>query len=131
MRDFKANRDINVDGDVIINDSSIQQNKTIIECNSEELEAEYAHREELLREERINKGKESFGFVKFAFFSALGVSIWYFYIGDTTLAMYIVGLLTVFFLLFTAHSISNETTEFEVRQLEVLKEIEYLLRERK
>lgn len=131
MRDFKANGDINVNGDIVINDYSSQQHKPLVQCNVEELENEQAHRFKLLKDEKKRKRNESFGYVKFSFFVGIALSLWFLLAGESNIAMYIVGIVGVIIPLFAAKSTSEETTEFELRQLEVLKEIEYLLRERK
>ena len=131
MRDFKAEGDINIGGDVVINDFSSQQHKPLVQCNVEELEDEQIHRINLLKDESERKSRESTAYMKFAIFVALVISIWYFISGNSSVAMYIVGLFGVIVPIIMAGSVSNETTEFEERQLKVLKEIEYLLRERK
>ncbi len=77
------------------------------------------------------KKNESFGYVNFSFFVGIVLSFWFLLAGKSNIAMYIVGIVGVITPLFAATSTSEETTEFELRQLEVLKEIEYLLRERK
>ena len=58
MRDFKAGRDINIDGNVVIHDSSSNQPKPLSMCSIEELNEEYNHPAKLLKEERASRRQD-------------------------------------------------------------------------
>ncbi len=128
MRDFKAGRDINVEGDVHIVDNSVQP-KLLVVCTNEELFAERAHRDALLSQERKAKWKRLA--VAWAVLGAiLGLaSLWFYLKGDTNLSSLILGLggLAVGFASVKALERPNE---FEERQIAALREIKMILRER-
>lgn len=130
MRDFKANGDIKIEGNVVINDYSSQEHKPLVQCNIEELEAEQYQRQNLLKEERIRERNISFNFVKFAVIVGLALSLWYMVSGESNIAMYIIGIFGVLVPILVS-IMDREPTDFENRQLKVLQEIEYLLMEKR
>src|SRR5579875_2450961 len=91
MRDFKAGRDINVDGDVHIIDNS-NQPKLLAVCTNEELIHERAHRNELLRHERKAKWKRlALTWVGIAIILG-SASIWFYFDGKKDLSSLVLGL---------------------------------------
>lgn len=129
MRDFKAGRDINVNGDVVINDDSTQIGKLLINCTDEELFHERAHRKSVLWGER--KRKLSRLVVAWVFSGLLltGGAIYLYSVGRTEFSSLLLGLGSIAIGLGSI-KVFIEPNEFEQRQYSALKEIEYILRER-
>jgi hypothetical protein len=128
MRDFRAVGDINVGGNVIIDDSS-QLYKPYAQCSNEVLLKDEVHRQDLLNSERSRKWRI---FTK----SLLGggallvaASIWFYIQGRMNFASLVLGIGGC---MISAASFQffSKPTEFELRQLEALKEIATILRER-
>lgn len=128
MRDIKAGRDINVEGDIIVNDQS-QEYKLLIHCTNSELLAEKQHRQGILAEERSAKFNR--------FMSGLGVAAtllfvagaWYWFQGSTDIFSFLTGG-SGFILGLASLKVYEKPTLFEQRQLAALQEIHMLLRER-
>jgi hypothetical protein len=128
MRDFKAGRDINVGGDVHINDQS-NQPKLLALCTNEELFDEEQHRRKLLSDEKIGKLKGGFLLVLFAW-AACGIyALWNHWQGNSNLGSFYALMATMFWTSFNIY-IYQKPNEFEQRQMNTLKEITMLLRER-
>jgi hypothetical protein len=127
MRDFKAGRDINVGGNVNIHDHSSEP-KLLIQCTNEELFDEQQHRKAVLSNERKHKSKLLN--IVWLFIGVIfgGSALWFYIKDDTNLSSLLLGVggLAVG----VTGEIVKKPTEFELRQLEALKEIDYLLRER-
>lgn len=128
MRDFKAGRDINVDGDVNIIDNS-NQPKFLTICTNEELIHERAHRKKLLSQERIEKWKRiTLAWVGLAI--VLGsTSVWFYYNGKKDLSSLILGLGGLAVGLASV-KVLEKPNEFEQRQISALNEIHMILKER-
>ncbi|WP_413665447.1 hypothetical protein ACG1BZ_09740 [Microbulbifer sp. CNSA002] len=125
MRDFNSG-DIN--GDVVINDNS-NEHKLLIHCSNEELIHEERHRQEVLEKERSRKNG---AFLKFILFSAtlcVAAYVWYQFNGGHSIASTLLGAVGAI-TGFSTFAQSDQTTEFEQRQLAALKEIHMILRER-
>lgn len=130
MRDINAGRDINVEGQVIINDHSSQsQYKLLINCSNEELLEEEPHRKQNLTHERKAKLNRFLGFIGIASLLALAAATWYWINGKmdafslvSGAAGLIVGIASL--------KIWEQPTEFEQRQVDALREIHLLLKER-
>lgn len=130
MRDVKAGRDIKVEGDMIISDNLNQEIKPLRLYSSEELRNEHSHRCKLLKAERKTKTSRICFFLSIAVIVGIGISVWYMINGKVQLAMFAVAI--VGFMMPIIGAVTNlEPTEFEKRQLDVLKEIGYLVKERK
>lgn len=128
MRDINAGRDINVDGDFVVNDNS-QQYKLYIHCSNEELLAEELLRRQRLKDERKAKLNRFLAFIALAatFIFISGVWLWFNGKMDafalvTGAAGFMVGLASL--------KVFERQTEFEQRQIAALSEINFLLRER-
>lgn len=128
MRDFKAGRDINVEGDVHINDNSIQP-KLLTVCTSEELFSERLHRQTLLSQERKAKWKRlAMSWIFIAVM--LGVtSLWFYFKGDTNFSSLVLGLGGLAGC-FASVKVLEKPNKFEARQIDALDEIKTILRER-
>ena len=127
MRDFQSG-DIN--GDVnIVDNSNNNQFKLLIHCDNHELLMEEVHREELVKQERRKRFTHS---LKLLVFCAVLLSIaatWYFFQGQMNVVSGLTGGAGV--LIGLAGFAKGDTpTAFELRQLNTLKEIHTLLRER-
>lgn len=128
MRDFKAGRDINVVGDVYIHDESTQP-KPLALCSNKELIAERVWRNKTLSDERNRKWKWLAICWLAVIFVLAGAAIRSYFQGDFQQMSLLLGLGAIGATLMTAKFL-EKPTEFEQRQLDALKEIGYLLRER-
>jgi hypothetical protein len=128
MRDFKAGRDINVEGDVHINDNSTQP-KLFVVCTNEELLEERDHRKALLSQERKAKWKRlALAWLGVAI--VLGVaSIWLYFDGKKDLSSLLLGLGS-FAVGLASIKVLEKPNLFEQRQIAALNEIRLILRER-
>lgn len=128
MRDFKAGRDINVDGDVHIVDNS-NQPKFLAVCTNDELIHERAHRNELLRHERKAKWKRlALAWVGIAIMLG-SASIWFYFDGKKDLSSLVLGLGGLAVGLASV-KVLEKPNNFEQRQIDALYEIRMILRER-
>jgi hypothetical protein len=128
MRDFKAGRDINVEGGVHIRTESSQP-KSLSMCTNEELFNERTHRKTLLSSERKRKGK-FIAVVCVVIGGGSGLAaLWFYTQGNSNLSSLILGLGGIA-MAFTSLEILKEPSEFEARQLAALQEIKLILRER-
>ncbi|WP_303229460.1 hypothetical protein [Comamonas kerstersii] len=128
MRDFKAGRDINVGGDVYIHDESSQP-KFLVHCTSEELLDERIHRKSVLSGERKRKFKRlAFVWLLSGVVLAIG-ALWFYTNGQPNFSSLLLGFggLAV---AFASVKVFERPNEFEQRQLDALKEIHHILRER-
>jgi len=128
VRDFKAGRDINVEGDVHIIDNSTQP-KLLVVCTNDELLAERVHRKTLLSQESKAKWKRLA--TAWVFLAAiLGVaSLWFYFKGDTNFSSLVLGLGGLAGG-FATVKVLEKPNEFEARQIAALNEIKMILRER-
>lgn len=129
MRDFKAGRDINVNGDVVIYDESTQVGKFLINCTNDELIEERSHRKSVLWGER--KRKLSGLVMAWVFLGLMltGGAIYLYYIGRSDFSSLVLGGGSIAIGLGSI-KLFIEPNEFELRQQVALKEIAYILRER-
>lgn len=128
MRDVNAGRDINVDGDFVVNDNS-QQYKLLIQCTTEELLAEEPHRLQRLKEERKAKLNRFLGFIAFAATLVFVAAVWYWFQGKMDQFSLVSGV-AAFMVALASLNIFERPTMFEQRRLAALAEINMLLRER-
>lgn len=127
MRDFNSG---DIAGDVnIIDNSNNNQFKLLVHCDNEELLQEEVHRWGLVKQERNNR---FYGVLRVFAFCAVLLLIaagWYFIMGKMELINSLIGGAGVVVGLINLAQ-ADKPTEFEVRQLNTLKEINTLLRER-
>ena len=127
MRDFNSG-DIN--GDVTINDHSNKiEYKLLIHCDNEELLAEEVHRKKVLRKERKRKSSVVLKMLAGCGALLLFAAGWYFFHGKLDMVSALTGLAGGFFA-FATLSGADTPNAFEKRQINALKEIDILLRER-
>jgi hypothetical protein len=129
VRDFNVGNDVNVQGDMIINDQS-NNYKLLIHCTNEELIEEEKLRKLNLKEEKTTK------FKKFIFgFSVAGIiffcaALIFWIKGDMNVYSLLLGFSSLF-LAIQSIKFNEKPTEFEQRQLDALNEIQMILRERR
>lgn len=128
MRDLKAGRDINVDGDFIINDNS-QNHKLLMHCSNDELLAEEPLRRQRLSEERAVKFNRFLSFIAVAASLLFVAGVWGWFHGKMDFFSLTVGG-AGFMVGVASLKIYERPTVFEQRQLAALAEINMLLRER-
>jgi hypothetical protein len=129
MRDFNAGRDVNVSGDLVITDNSIQLGKPFVQCTNDELFSERIHRKSLLRGERKRKFQKVVLVWVVLGLALAAFSLVLFYKGkleSSALSLGFAGLAIGL----APIKLIIEPNEFEARQHGALKEIEYILRER-
>lgn len=129
MRDFKAGRDIHVNGDVVIHDESTQVGKLLINCTNEELIDERAHRKSVLRGERRRKLNRLVVAWVFSGLILSGLAIYFYLNGRSELSSLALGGGSIAIGLGSI-KMFIEPNEFERRQIDALKEITYIMRER-
>ncbi|AOJ83753.1 hypothetical protein WT60_24370 [Burkholderia sp. MSMB617WGS] len=111
-----------------IHDQSSQP-KLLVLCTTEELFEEREHRKALLSDERWRKTKK-IGLFWLIAGSCLALAAVYFYVvGKEKIVPLLLGLGGLALVLVTS-KVTDEPTEFELRQLGALKEIHHILRER-
>lgn len=127
MRDCNSG---NINGDVTINDHSNQHaSKLLIYCDNDELISEEQHRLKVLQKERKRKSTIFLKILAGCGLLMLFAGGWYFIHGQWDLVSGLTGLAGGVFSL-TAICSSNTPTPFEKRQLDALREINLILRER-
>ncbi|WP_353191072.1 hypothetical protein [Pandoraea pnomenusa] len=129
MRDMNVGGGINVGRDFIINDESRNESKLLINCSSDELVLEERHRRSLLSKERSRKNGRLFKILLVAtvvFLCCLG---YYYWTGHTNLVTFLISGASLAAAVGALKG-HERPTEFELRQLAALKEIQYILRER-
>lgn len=127
MRDFNSG---DIAGDVnIIDNSNNNQFKLLIHCDNEELLHEEVHRWGLVKQERNKRLTGVLWIFAFCAVLLLIAAGWYFITGKMELINSLIGGAGVVVGLINLAN-ADKPTEFEVRQLNTLKEINTLLRER-
>lgn len=129
MRDIHAGRDINVHGPVTVNDSSQAQYKLYIHCTNEELLEDEPVRLQNLNVERTAKLNRFLGFVALAALLVFAAATWYWINGKMDAFAFTSGVAGLM-LGFASLKIWERPTEFEQRQVDALREIQLILRER-
>ncbi len=133
MNNFNNGRDINVNGNFIINDNSSNNiHKPLNQCTKEELLEEYNHRQNLLNEEIKDKKIKSFKkAISLFVILIIFLGFHFFYFGQKDLSQLVVAVASFIAPIILYFSSIDIQSEFEKRQLIVLKEINYLYKERK
>ncbi len=133
MNNFNNGRDINVNGNFIINDNSSNNiHKPLNQCTKEELLEEYNHRQNLLNEEIKYKKIKSFKkAISLFVILIIFLGFHFFYFGQKDLSQLVVAVASFIAPIILYFSSIDIQSEFEKRQLIVLKEINYLYKERK
>ena len=133
MNNFNNGRDINVNGNFIINDNSSNNiHKPLNQCTKEELLEEYNHRQNLLNEEIKYKKIKSFKkAISLFVILIIFLGFHFFYFGQKDLSQLVVAVASFIAPIILYFSSTDIQSEFVKRQLIVLKEINYLYKERK
>ena len=125
MRDFKS---ANIGGDVNIYDHS-SDHKLLIHCTNDELLEEEPHRQQLLRSERSRKNGFTLKFLALCGTLFLIAAGWYYLQGQMNTVTLVLGVSSVLMTAATLQT-TDKVTVFELRQINALREIEMILRER-
>ncbi|MBE2889717.1 DUF6106 family protein [Geobacter anodireducens] len=132
MRDFSNGGDMNVNGDLIINDHSQNEvGKPLIQCTSEYLiKEERPFRQENLRLEKHRKIKNSMPVLTAAVIVIIGSAVWAHIKGDTNLVTLVVGIGA---LLVGCAAIKGivEPNQFEIQEQNAIREINNILKSRR
>lgn len=133
MNNFNNGRDINVNGNFVINDNSSNYiYKPINQCTKEELIEEYNHRQNLLREEIRNKKINSFKkAISLFIIMIVFLGFHFFYFGQKDLAQLVIAIGSFIAPVILYFSSIEVQTEFEKRQILIINEINHLYKERK
>lgn len=130
MRDIRPEGDFVVQGDFTINEAL---QKTVIpfdQMGIEDLRANLEHHNQLARDERRRINSISFKLVGAALLVAAVLSVWYFIAGKTELAMFLIGFIGIGMPVVLAIQNGEKQSEFELRQLNTVRRISHLIRER-
>ncbi|MGY2261510.1 hypothetical protein [Pseudomonas sp. SDO55104_S430] len=128
MKDIKSGRDINIHGDLTINDNSPSY-KLLIHCSNEELIEEEKHRRRNLNKEKTAKFRR---FIPIWAFSALALAFaafWFWLHGKMDVFSLLIGVAGLI-LGFSSLNMYEKPNEFEQRQNNALEEIHNILRDR-
>jgi len=130
MAQIEAGGDIISGRDIIVNE--VNNNFVPFEqCNVEQLQNALCHHKNLAQQERKRINKMAFKILGLAVLSGLGISIWYVFNGGIDKAMFLVGLAGIVVPIMLAIKNGIEPSEFEQRQINTVKYINTLIRERK
>jgi hypothetical protein len=126
MRDIKAKRDININGDLNVNESP----KMLIQCTTEELLEEKKYRKNILSGEYKKRAKIGLIFLSIAIVFGLFISVWYQLNGKVNISMFTIGIITILTPLGFTWITFFQESEFIQRQNYALREISLILQER-
>lgn len=130
MRDIRPEGDFVVQGDFTVNEAPQEQFVPFDQMEIEDLRANLEHHNQLARDERSRINNISFKLLGFALLVGTVLSIWYFIAGKTDSAMFLVGLVGVGMPVVLAIKNGEKRSEFELRQLNTVRYISHLIRER-
>ncbi|MFA5353404.1 MAG: hypothetical protein WC291_04180 [Thermodesulfovibrionales bacterium] len=131
MRDFNNGGDMNVNGDIVINDHS--QNtvgKLLVNCTNEELFQERPFRQENLRLERNRKIKGGLPLLAFAVVLFIASAVWGQIAGKSDFVAFVLGIGALVVSFATVKGVM-EPNAFEIQEQNVIKEINMILRSRR
>jgi hypothetical protein len=131
LRDFNNSGDMNVNGDLVINDQS--QNtigKPFENCTNEELFQERPFRKENLRHERNRKIKTAIPFLAFAIILFIAAATWGQLAEKPNLVTYILGIGALVVGFATIKGVI-EPNEFEIQEQSAVKKINMILKSRR
>ncbi len=130
MRDIRPEGDFVVQGDFTVNEAPQEQFIPFDQMGIEDLRANLEHHNQLAKDERSRINGISFKLLGFALFVGTVLSIWYFIAGKTDSAMFLVGIVGVGMPVALAIKSGEKQSEFELRQLNTVRYISHLIRER-
>ena len=130
MRDIRPTGDFVVHGDFTVNEAPQEQFIPFDQMGIEDLRANLEHHNRLAKDERSRINSISLKLLGFSLFVATVLSIWYFIAGKTDLAMFLVGIVGVGMPAVLAIKNGEKQSEFELRQLNTVRYISHLIRER-
>lgn len=130
MRDIRTEGNFVVQGDFTVNEAPGQAYVPFDQMGFEDLRLHFEHHSQLAREERRRINNIAFKLFGIALAVATVLSIWYFLAGKTDLAMFIVAIVGVAMPVALAIKTGETQSEFELRQLNTMKYLSHLIRER-
>ena len=130
MRDIRPEGDFVVQGDFTVNEAPREEYVPFDQMELEALRANLEHHNQLAREERRRINGISFKLFGVALLVAAALSVWYFVAGKTDLAMFLVGLVGIGMPIAIAIKNGESQSEFELRQLNTVRYLSHLIRER-
>lgn len=129
MNSIQAGGSVNAGRDIILGNNNTSGSKLWVDCSSDELREDFHRRKKLLRDESLSKWKR-IAIVWLAVGIIAAVAAVYFYlVGQSNLSGLIMGGAGVF-MAFATMKVTETPSEFEQRQMNSLKEIKTLLKER-
>jgi len=130
MAYIKAGGDISAGGNITVIGNSQEEYKPFEQCNVDELKAARLHHLKHAQAERSRINRIAFGILAVAIGVGIILAVWWQLLGDFNNSMFMVGLLGVMLPVALAIQVGNRRSDFELRQLNTVKYIETLLRER-
>lgn len=130
MRDIRPERDFVVQGDFTVNEAPREEYIPFDQMEIEDLRANFKHHNQLAIEERSRINSISFKLLGVALLVAAVLSAWYFVAGKTDLAMFLVALVGIGMPIAIAIKNVESQSEFELRQLNTVRYLSHLIRER-
>lgn len=128
MKDIKSGRDINIHGDLTINDNSTEY-KLLIHCSNKELIEEEKHRRKILKNEHSAKLQRFIPIWTTCAVALAFAAIWYWLNGKIDVYSLLSGTSGTMLALASLSSY-EKPNNFEQRQIDALEEIHNLLRDR-
>ena len=130
MRDIRPEGDFVVQGDFTVNEAPREEYIPFDQMEIEDLRANLKHHNQLAIEERRQINSISFKLLGVALLVAAVLSAWYFVAGKTDLAMFLVALVGIGMPIAIAIKNVENQSEFELRQLNTVRYLSHLIRER-
>ncbi|WP_300002478.1 hypothetical protein [uncultured Cedecea sp.] len=130
MRDFNNGRDINVNGDFNINDSSENEFKLYIHCSNEILLADRPFRAENIKIEQRRKVRRLIPTYVFVIILAFASAIWAMYNGKTDLIAILMGGVSAL-LGYKSIIMTIEPNDFQKEEQAAVNEISKILKQRR
>jgi hypothetical protein len=131
MRDFNNGGDMNVNGDLFINDNSRHKvGDLLVNCTSEALRQELPFRQEILQIERAKKIKKTIPFLAVAVMLIIAAAVGAQINGKSDFVAFALGIGALLVTISTIRGVV-EPTEFEVQEKNAIREITLILKTRR
>lgn len=130
MRDFINGGDINVHGDMNLNDGSYSQHKLLIHCSSEELLQERPFRRENIRIEQSRKVQRLKPFYALSVGLLTAAAAWAAVNEKSDLVTFLMGVASIL-LAYASLKATFEPNAFQIEEQAAVNEISKILRQRR